>query len=77
MTAIGNGISIYKGFIPYTSTFLVFSDYAKNAIRMSALMKIQHIFIYTHDSILLGEDGPTHQPIEQINSLRDIPNLIV
>ncbi|QTJ62962.1 transketolase [Candidatus Nardonella dryophthoridicola] len=77
MTAISNGISIYKGFIPYTSTFLVFSDYAKNAIRMSSIMSIQNIFIYTHDSILLGEDGPTHQPIEHINSLRDVPNLIL
>ncbi|BBA85353.1 transketolase 1 [endosymbiont of Sipalinus gigas] len=77
MTAIANGISIYGGFIPYTSTFLVFSDYAKNAIRMSALMKAHHIFVYTHDSICLGEDGPTHQPIEQLNSLREIPNLIL
>ncbi|XBC41343.1 MAG: transketolase [Buchnera aphidicola (Nurudea yanoniella)] len=77
MTAIANGLFHHGGFIPYTSTFLVFSDYAKNAIRMAALMKTQHIFIYTHDSIGLGEDGPTHQPIEQISTLRLIPNVIV
>ncbi|MFI4847392.1 MAG: transketolase [Candidatus Makana argininalis] len=75
MTAIANGISKYGGFIPYTSTFLVFSDYAINAIRMAALMKCHHIMIYTHDSIGLGEDGPTHQPIEQLSHLRMIPNL--
>ncbi|CAL4042086.1 Transketolase 2 [Buchnera aphidicola (Phyllaphis fagi)] len=77
MTAIGNGISQHGGFIPYTATFLVFSDYAKNAIRMSALMKTRHILIYTHDSIGLGEDGPTHQPIEQLSHLRSIPNMSV
>ncbi|CAL4042072.1 Transketolase 2 [Buchnera aphidicola (Tetraneura ulmi)] len=77
MTAIGNGISNHGGFIPYTSTFLIFVEYAKNAVRMAALMKIKHIFIYTHDSIGLGEDGPTHQPIEQITSLRIVPNLSV
>ncbi|CAL4318896.1 transketolase [Buchnera aphidicola] len=77
MTAISNGISVYRGFIPYTATFLVFSEYAKNAIRMSALMKTKQIFIYTHDSIGLGEDGPTHQPIEQLTHLRLTPNLSV
>ncbi|MFI4853216.1 MAG: transketolase [Candidatus Makana argininalis] len=75
MTAIANGIFKYGGFIPYTSTFLVFSDYAINAIRMAAIMKCHHIMIYTHDSIGLGEDGPTHQPIEQLSHLRMIPNL--
>ncbi|ABJ90536.1 transketolase [Buchnera aphidicola] len=77
MTAIANGIYHHGGFIPYTATFLVFVDYARNAIRMSALMKTKQIFIYTHDSIGLGEDGPTHQPIEHISSLRNIPNLSV
>lgn len=75
MTAISNGISIYGSLIPYIGTFLVFSDYAKNAIRMASIMKIRNIFIYTHDSIGLGEDGPTHQPIEQLSSLRLIPNM--
>ncbi len=77
MSAIMNGISSYKGFIPYGGTFLTFSDYAKNAIRMSAIMGLKNIFIFTHDSIGLGEDGPTHQAIEHINSLRDIPNTTV
>lgn len=75
MTAIANGIAKYGGFLPYTATFLTFSDYARNAIRMAALMNLKHIMIYTHDSIGLGEDGPTHQPIEQISNLRTIPNL--
>lgn len=75
MTAIANGIANYGGFLPYTATFLTFSDYARNAIRMAALMKIKHIMVYTHDSIGLGEDGPTHQPIEQLSNLRTIPNL--
>lgn len=75
MTAIANGIANYGGFLPYTATFLAFSDYARNAIRMAALMKSHHIMIYTHDSIGLGEDGPTHQPIEHLSSLRIIPNL--
>ncbi|AKC60076.1 transketolase [Blochmannia endosymbiont of Polyrhachis (Hedomyrma) turneri] len=75
MTAIANGISHYGGFLPYTATFLTFTGYAQNAIRMAALMKTKHIMIYTHDSIGLGEDGPTHQPIEQLSSLRMIPNL--
>ncbi|VAX76293.1 Transketolase 2 [Buchnera aphidicola (Cinara strobi)] len=77
MTAIANGIYHHGGFIPYTATFLVFVDYARNAVRMSALMKTRHIFIYTHDSIGLGEDGPTHQPVEQVATLRYIPNLSV
>lgn len=77
MTAIANGLALHGGFIPYTATFLVFSDYARNAIRMAALMKQRHVMVYTHDSIGLGEDGPTHQPIEHIPSLRLIPNLDV
>ncbi|MXP67728.1 transketolase [Pantoea sp. Aalb] len=75
MTAIANGIALHGGFLPYTSTFLVFVEYARNAVRMAALMKIRQIMIYTHDSIGLGEDGPTHQPIEQIASLRITPNI--
>ncbi|WP_343190365.1 transketolase [Buchnera aphidicola (Mollitrichosiphum nigrofasciatum)] len=77
MTAIANGMAHYKGFIPYIATFLMFSDYARNGIRMAALMKTRNILIYTHDSIGLGEDGPTHQPIEQLSTLRLIPNLSV
>jgi transketolase len=77
MSAMMNGIALHGGFIPYGGTFLVFSDYARNAVRLSALMKQHVIFIYTHDSIGIGEDGPTHQPIEHINSLRLIPNLSV
>lgn len=75
MSAIMNGIELHGGFIPYGATFLMFMEYARNAIRMAALMKIRSIFVYTHDSIGLGEDGPTHQPIEQISSLRLTPNL--
>ena len=75
MTAIMNGIALHGGFIPYGGTFLVFSDYARNAVRMAALMKQRVIFVFTHDSIGLGEDGPTHQPIEHLASLRLIPNL--
>jgi len=75
MTAIGNGLVLHGGFIPYTATFLVFSDYARNAVRMSALMGIGAIHVYTHDSIGLGEDGPTHQPVEHLASLRLIPGL--
>lgn len=75
MTAIANGISLHGGFLPYTSTFLMFVEYARNAVRMAALMKQRHVFIYTHDSIGLGEDGPTHQPVEQIASLRLTPNV--
>ena len=75
MSAIMNGIVLHGGFIPFGATFLVFSEYARNALRMAALMKIQSIFVYTHDSIGLGEDGPTHQAIEQIPALRMIPNM--
>ena len=74
MTAISNGLRLHGGFIPYDATFLVFSDYARNAVRMSALMGTKAIHVYTHDSIGLGEDGPTHQPIEHLASLRYIPN---
>jgi transketolase len=77
MTAIGNGIATHGGFIPYSGTFLTFSDYARNALRMAALMKIQNILVYTHDSIGLGEDGPTHQPVEHVASLRIMPNMRV
>ena len=77
MTAITNGMALYGGFIPYTGTFLTFTDYARNAVRMAALMQLQTIFVYTHDSIGLGEDGPTHQPIEHIAMLRATPNLNV
>lgn len=77
MAAIMNGIALHGGFIPYGATFLVFSDYARNAIRMSALMEQKVIYVMTHDSIGLGEDGPTHQPIEHVESLRLIPNLRV
>jgi transketolase len=77
MTAIANGLALHGGLIPYTATFLVFSDYARNAIRMAALMKLRQIMVYTHDSIGLGEDGPTHQPVEHVASLRLIPNLDV
>ena len=75
MAAICNGISLHGGFIPYSATFLVFSDYARNALRMAALMKIRQVFVFTHDSIGLGEDGPTHQPVEHVASLRLIPNM--
>jgi transketolase len=74
MTAISNGLALYGGFIPYDATFLVFSDYARNAVRMSALIPTRAIHVYTHDSIGLGEDGPTHQPVEHLASLRLIPN---
>ncbi|UHD17977.1 transketolase [Thiocapsa bogorovii] len=77
MSAIMNGIALHGGFVPYGATFLMFSEYARNALRMAALMKIQSIFVYTHDSIGLGEDGPTHQPVEQIPTLRMIPNMSV
>lgn len=77
MAAIMNGIALHGGFIPYGGTFLIFSDYARNGIRMSALMKQRVMYVLTHDSIGLGEDGPTHQPIEQTPSLRLIPNLNV
>lgn len=74
MTAIGSGLALHGGFIPFDATFLVFSDYARNAVRMSALLPVRSIHVYTHDSIGLGEDGPTHQPVEHLASLRLIPN---
>ena len=77
MAAAMNGIAVHKGFIPYGGTFLVFSDYCKNSIRLSAMMKKQVIYVLTHDSIGLGEDGPTHQPVEHLVALRSIPNLLV
>ncbi|WP_062744310.1 transketolase [Erwinia persicina] len=75
MTAIANGITLHGGFLPYTATFLMFVEYARNAVRMAALMKIRQVMVYTHDSIGLGEDGPTHQPVEQMASLRVTPNM--
>ncbi|WP_375749738.1 transketolase [Vibrio sp. HN007] len=75
MTAIMNGIALHGGFVPYGATFLMFMEYARNAMRMAALMKVQNIQVYTHDSIGLGEDGPTHQPVEQMASLRVTPNM--
>ncbi len=77
MSAIMNGLSLHGGIIPYGATFLMFSEYARNALRMAALMKIRNLFVFTHDSIGLGEDGPTHQPIEQTATLRYIPNMDV
>jgi len=77
MAAICNGMALHGAVIPYAGTFLTFSDYARNALRMAALMKIQNIFVYTHDSIGLGEDGPTHQPVEHVASLRIMPNMRV
>ena len=77
MAAVMNGLALYSGFIPYGGTFLIFSDYCKPSIRLSALMGLKVIYIFSHDSIGLGEDGPTHQPIEQLTGLRAIPNLNV
>ena len=77
MAAIANGLALHGGFIPYVGTFLTFSDYMRNAVRMAALMKLRSIFVFTHDSIGLGEDGPTHQSIEHAASLRLIPQLDV
>ncbi len=77
MSAIMNGVTLHGGLMPYGATFLMFSEYARNALRMAALMKIRSIFVYTHDSIGLGEDGPTHQAVEQIPTLRMIPNMSV
>ena len=77
MTAICNGLRLHGGFLPYSGTFLTFSDYSRNALRMAALMKIQNVLVYTHDSIGLGEDGPTHQPVEHTASLRLMPNMSV
>ena len=75
MSAIMNGMAVHGGFIPYGATFLVFMEYARNAVRMAAIMKQRSILVYTHDSIGLGEDGPTHQPVEQLANLRNTPNL--
>jgi len=75
MTAMTNGLALHGGFVPYAGTFLVFSDYARNAVRLAALMHQRVLLVYTHDSIGLGEDGPTHQPIEHLASLRAMPNL--
>jgi transketolase len=77
MAAIGNGLALHGGVIPYSGTFLTFSDYSRNALRMAALMKARNIFVFTHDSIGLGEDGPTHQSVEQVASLRLIPHMDV
>ena len=75
MSAFMNGIALHGGFIPFGATFLTFSDYSRNALRMAALMKLRSIFVFTHDSIGLGEDGPTHQSVEHVSSLRLIPHL--
>ncbi|HTO59252.1 MAG TPA: transketolase [Pseudomonadales bacterium] len=75
MTAITNGLALHGGFIPFSGTFLIFMEYARNAVRLASLMKVRNIFVYTHDSVALGEDGPTHQPIEQLTNLRSTPNL--
>ena len=77
MSAIMNGLALYGAILPFGGTFLTFSDYARNAVRMAAIMRQRVIFVYTHDSIGLGEDGPTHQPIEHIPSLRLIPHLSI
>ncbi len=77
MSALANGLALHGGFIPYVGTFLVFTDYARNALRMAALMRLRNIYVMTHDSVGLGEDGPTHQPIEHLASLRLIPNMQV
>lgn len=77
MTAIANGLALHGGVIPYTGTFLVFMEYARNAVRLASLMGVRNLFVYTHDSVALGEDGPTHQPIEQLTNLRTTPNLSV
>ena len=77
MTAIANGIALHGGLIPYSGTFLVFMEYARNAVRLASLMGIRNVFVYTHDSVGLGEDGPTHQPVEQLTNLRTTPNLSV
>src|SRR5690554_7987255 len=75
MAAIMNGVALHGGFVPYGATFLIFMEYCRNAVRMAALMKQRSIYVFTHDSIGLGEDGPTHQPIEQLASLRTTPNM--
>ncbi|MGH8324393.1 MAG: transketolase-like TK C-terminal-containing protein, partial [Steroidobacteraceae bacterium] len=75
MTAVLNGVALHGGFVPYGGTFLVFSDYARNAIRLACLMSVRVVLVYTHDSIGLGEDGPTHQPVEHLTALRAIANM--
>jgi transketolase len=75
MSAITNGIALHGGFRPFSGTFLIFMEYARNAVRLAALMKLRNIFVYSHDSVALGEDGPTHQPIEQLTNLRTTPGL--
>ena len=75
MTAISNGMQLHGGYRPFTGTFLIFMEYARNAVRLAALMRLPNIFVYTHDSVAVGEDGPTHQPVEQIANLRSTPNL--
>src|SRR5678815_192320 len=77
MGAVLNGMALHKGLIPYGATFLIFSDYMRPPIRLASLMRQHVIYVYTHDSIGLGEDGPTHQPIEQLTALRAIPNMMV
>jgi transketolase len=77
MSAMCNGLGLHGGVLPYSGTFLTFSDYSRNALRMAALMKVQNVFVFTHDSIGLGEDGPTHQPVEHTASLRLMPNMSV
>ena len=77
MGAISNGMALHGGLIPFAGTFLIFSDYMRPAIRLAALMKLHVIYVFTHDSIALGEDGPTHQPVEQLASLNAMPNLTV
>ncbi len=77
MTAITSGIALHGGFVPFSGTFLIFMEYARNAVRLASLMRLHNIFVYTHDSVALGEDGPTHQPIEQLGTLRTTPNLSV
>ena len=76
MSAIVNGLALAGGFIPYGSSFLVFTDYARPSIRLSALMKLHAIWVYTHDSVFLGEDGPTHQPVEHLTALRDRKSVV-
>ena len=75
MTAISNGMQLHGGYRPFTGTFLIFMEYARNAVRLAALMQLPNIFVYTHDSVAVGEDGPTHQPVEQLANLRTTPNL--
>ena len=75
MCAIMNGVALHGGLLPFWGTFLIFMDYARNAVRMAALMKQRIVYVFTHDSIGLGEDGPTHQPVEQLASLRSTPDL--